>query len=73
MGVWELRPGSSANSAGKLGPPDGDAACRRRHNRTLIPRAQFDYMRVLGASELRIVWEVVVLGTLDKALGGATN
>ncbi len=33
-----------------------------------IPRAQFDYMRVLGASELRIVWEVVVLGTLDKAL-----
>jgi NitT/TauT family transport system permease protein len=33
-----------------------------------IPRAQFDYMRVLGASELRILWEVVVLGTLDKAL-----
>src|SRR5205814_6844563 len=33
-----------------------------------IPRAQFDYMRVLGASELRILWEVVVLGTLDRAL-----
>jgi NitT/TauT family transport system permease protein len=33
-----------------------------------IPRAEFDYMRVLGASELRILWEVVVLGTLDKAL-----
>ena len=25
-------------------------------------------MRVLGASELRILWEVVVRGTLDKAL-----
>jgi NitT/TauT family transport system permease protein len=33
-----------------------------------IPRAQFDHMRVLGASELRILWEVVVLGTRDKAL-----
>jgi NitT/TauT family transport system permease protein len=33
-----------------------------------IPREQFDHMRVLGASELRILWEVVVLGTLDKAL-----
>jgi NitT/TauT family transport system permease protein len=33
-----------------------------------IPRAEFDYMRVLGASELRILWEVVVLGTADKAL-----
>lgn len=33
-----------------------------------IPRAEFDYMRVLGASELRILWEVVVLGTLDRAL-----
>jgi NitT/TauT family transport system permease protein len=33
-----------------------------------IPREQFDHMRVLGASETRIVWEVVVLGTLDKAL-----
>jgi len=33
-----------------------------------IPRSEFDYMRVLGASELRIVWEVVVRGTLDRAL-----
>lgn len=33
-----------------------------------IPQAEFDYMRVLGASELRILWEVVVRGTLDKAL-----
>jgi NitT/TauT family transport system permease protein len=33
-----------------------------------IPRAEFDYMRVLGASELRIVWEVVIRGTLDRAL-----
>lgn len=33
-----------------------------------IPREQFDHMRVLGASELRILWEVVILGTADKAL-----
>ena len=33
-----------------------------------IPREQFDHMRVLGASELRILWEVVILGTLDRAL-----
>jgi len=33
-----------------------------------IPRAEFDHMRVLGASELRIFWEVVVRGTFDKAL-----
>jgi len=33
-----------------------------------IPREQFDHMRALGASELRIWWEVVVRGTLDKAL-----
>lgn len=33
-----------------------------------IPRVQFDHMRVLGASEVRIVWEVVVRGTLDRAL-----
>ncbi len=33
-----------------------------------IPRAQFDYMRVLGAGEFRILWEVVVRGTLDRAL-----
>lgn len=33
-----------------------------------IPRERFEYMRVLGASEGRILWEVVILGTLDKAL-----
>ena len=33
-----------------------------------IPPSEFDYMRVLGASEIRILWEVVVLGTLDRAL-----
>ena len=33
-----------------------------------IPVEQFDHMRVLGASELRIVWEVVIRGTLDRAL-----
>lgn len=33
-----------------------------------IPREQFDSMRVLGASQLRTLWEVVILGTLDKAL-----
>jgi NitT/TauT family transport system permease protein len=33
-----------------------------------IPRSEFDHMRVLGASNARIVWEVVVLGTLDRAL-----
>jgi len=32
-----------------------------------IPREQFDYLRVLGASEVRILWEVVVRGTIDKA------
>lgn len=33
-----------------------------------IPRSDFDYVRMLGASELRIIWEVVVRGTLDRAL-----
>jgi len=33
-----------------------------------IPQSAYDHMRVLGASELRIVWEVVVLGTLDRSL-----
>jgi NitT/TauT family transport system permease protein len=33
-----------------------------------IPRENFDHMRALGASEPRILWEVVILGTLDKAL-----
>jgi NitT/TauT family transport system permease protein len=32
-----------------------------------IPREQFDHLRVLGASEGRIIWEAVVRGTLDKA------
>ena len=33
-----------------------------------IPREQFDHLRVLGASELRINLEVVIIGTLDRAL-----
>jgi NitT/TauT family transport system permease protein len=33
-----------------------------------IPRESFDHMRVIGASETRIVWEVVIRGTLDRAL-----
>ncbi|MDB4993524.1 MAG: Urea carboxylase-related transporter, permease protein [Myxococcaceae bacterium] len=33
-----------------------------------IPRSEFDHMRVLGASEGTIVWEVVIRGTLDRAL-----
>ncbi|MCS6912015.1 MAG: hypothetical protein RMK29_00850 [Myxococcales bacterium] len=33
-----------------------------------IPQERFDHMRVLGASEARILWEVVVRGTLDRAL-----
>jgi NitT/TauT family transport system permease protein len=33
-----------------------------------IPRLQYDHLRVLGAGEARIVWEVVVRGTLDRAL-----
>lgn len=33
-----------------------------------IPQEQYDLMRVLGASEARIFYEVVVLGTIDKAL-----
>jgi NitT/TauT family transport system permease protein len=33
-----------------------------------IPRERYDYARTLGMSEWRVVWEVVVLGTLDKAL-----
>lgn len=32
-----------------------------------IPREQFDHMKVLGAGELRILWEVVIRGTLDRA------
>ena len=33
-----------------------------------IPREHFDHLRALGAGEFRTLWEVVVLGTLDKAL-----
>jgi NitT/TauT family transport system permease protein len=33
-----------------------------------IPRENFDHLRALGANEFRLVWEVVILGTLDKAL-----
>jgi NitT/TauT family transport system permease protein len=33
-----------------------------------LPRERFDHARTLGASEGRVVWEVVILGTLDKAL-----
>jgi NitT/TauT family transport system permease protein len=32
-----------------------------------IPKAEFDYARTLRMSEWRVVWEVVVLGTADKA------
>ncbi|MFO0759167.1 MAG: hypothetical protein U0359_21925 [Byssovorax sp.] len=33
-----------------------------------IPRAELDHLRVLGAGEGRIFWEVVVRGTFEKAL-----
>jgi NitT/TauT family transport system permease protein len=33
-----------------------------------IPAARFEELRVLGASDPRILWEVVVLGTLERAL-----
>jgi NitT/TauT family transport system permease protein len=33
-----------------------------------IPVQQFDHMRALGAGEIRTLWEVVILGTADKAL-----
>jgi len=33
-----------------------------------IPRERYDYARTLGMSEWRVVWEVVILGTLDRAL-----
>lgn len=32
-----------------------------------IPRDKFDYARTLRLSEWRVVWEVVILGTADKA------
>lgn len=33
-----------------------------------IPRSDFDYARTLHMSEWRVVWEVVILGTADRAL-----
>jgi NitT/TauT family transport system permease protein len=33
-----------------------------------IPRERYDYARSLGMSEWRVVWEVVIAGTLDRAL-----
>jgi NitT/TauT family transport system permease protein len=33
-----------------------------------IPKEKFDHARTLGMPEWRVVWEVVVLGTADKAL-----
>ncbi len=33
-----------------------------------IPKSDFDYARTLRMSEWRVVWEVVILGTFDKAL-----
>ena len=33
-----------------------------------IPLERYDYARSLGMSEWRVVWEVVMLGTLDRAL-----
>jgi NitT/TauT family transport system permease protein len=33
-----------------------------------LPKESFEHMRVMGASEPRIIWEVVILGTFDKAL-----
>jgi NitT/TauT family transport system permease protein len=33
-----------------------------------IPLERYDYARSLGMSEWRVAWEVVVLGTLDRAL-----
>jgi NitT/TauT family transport system permease protein len=32
-----------------------------------IPKSEFDYARTLRMSEWRVVWEVVILGTIDKA------
>lgn len=33
-----------------------------------IPKSKFDHARTLRMSEWRVVWEVVVLGTFDKAI-----
>jgi NitT/TauT family transport system permease protein len=36
-----------------------------------IPDAQIDYVRGLGASRARVIWEVLVRGTLDRMLDAA--
>ena len=33
-----------------------------------IPKEKFDHARTLGMPEWRVVWEVVILGTADKAM-----
>jgi len=33
-----------------------------------IPKEKFDHARTLGMPEWRVVWEVVILGTFDKAM-----
>jgi NitT/TauT family transport system permease protein len=33
-----------------------------------IPRSQIDYVRSLGASDSRVIWETVVRGTLDRTI-----
>jgi NitT/TauT family transport system permease protein len=33
-----------------------------------IPRSQLDYVRSLGASEARVIWETAVRGTLDRTI-----
>ena len=33
-----------------------------------VPKERFDHARTLGMSEWRVVWEVVIRGTLDQAL-----
>jgi NitT/TauT family transport system permease protein len=33
-----------------------------------IPRSQIDYVRSLGASEARVIWETAVRGTLDRTI-----
>lgn len=33
-----------------------------------MPRSQLDYVRSLGASEARVIWETVVRGTLDRTI-----
>lgn len=32
-----------------------------------IPKSEFDYARTLRMGEWRVVWEIVILGTIDKA------